>query len=376
MLFGLVAMAAGMPQAVAATGYYVVVDQTTQHAKVYTDAGQYIRLIPVSTGAGGATPNGNFVIYSKSRVTTASGDGSITMPFMSRINGGIGFHGIPRKNGVPMATPLGQKPVSHGCIRMADADAEWIYYTLPIGTPVYVVGRWVGPTAPPEPPPPPSPPRPAPLAVSPQPPYWAGWPVARNVTPDPNSAGGVTVDAFGGLHAWGGASVDTTGAPYWNGWDIARDIARDPAGSGGVTLDGFGGLQVWGGSSIDVTGGPYWSGWDVARAVALNPSGSGGWVLDGFGGVHEFGGAPPITGTPYWYGWDIARDIVVNESGGGWILDAWGGVHTWGGASNPYGKGPYWPRTNWARALVPYRPAWGGASAYTLDAWGGVHTWN
>ncbi|MCC7077627.1 MAG: L,D-transpeptidase family protein [Acidimicrobiia bacterium] len=363
-------------EAGAATGFFVVVDQTTQHAKVFTDAGEYIRLIPVSSGRGGATPNGNFAIYSKSRWTTSSSSGNIRMPFMSRIVGGIGFHGIPLKGGVPMPTPLGREPVSAGCIRMADADAEWIFNTLPIGTPVQVVGRWAGPVAPPEPPPPPPPPRPAPLAVNPQPPYWSGWPVARNMTADPASGGGVTVDAFGGLHAWGGAWLDSSDAPYWAKWDVARDVARDPATHGGVTLDAFGGLHAWGGAVLDRSGAPYWNQWDIARAVALNPSGSGGWVMDGFGGLHAFGGAPAITGAPYWKNWDIARDLVKNPSGpGGWTMDAWGGTHAWGGAPPLGGTAPYWPKTNHARALVISQPAWGGSAAYTLDAWGGVHAW-
>lgn len=149
----------------AATGFYIVVDQTTQHAKVFTDAGEYIRLIPISSGRGGATPNGNFAIYSKSRWTTSSSNGNVTMPFMSRIVGGIGFHGIPRNRGVPMPTPLGVEPVSAGCIRMSDADAEWVYTNMPVGTPVFVTGRWNGPTPPPDPPGPPPPQGGVPVAV-------------------------------------------------------------------------------------------------------------------------------------------------------------------------------------------------------------------
>lgn len=41
----------------------------------------------------------------------------------------------------PLATPLGVRPVSHGCVRMADADAEWIFHNVPNGTPVNVIPK-------------------------------------------------------------------------------------------------------------------------------------------------------------------------------------------------------------------------------------------
>ncbi|MCC7077621.1 MAG: N-acetylmuramoyl-L-alanine amidase [Acidimicrobiia bacterium] len=219
--------------------------------------------------------------------------------------------------------------------------------------------------------------KPPPLAVDPQPPYWDLWAIARGVTSDPASNGGVTLDGWGGIHPWGGASVNRAGAPYWHGWDIAWDIARDPTGTGGVTLDGFGGLHTWGGATVDTRWGPYWKPWSIARALALNPSGPGGWVLDGWGGLHSFGGAPPLnaSGAPYWPGWDIARDLVLNPSGpGGWVLDAWGGLHPFGGAPQPGGH-PYWLGREFAQSYIPSEPAWGGASGYTTDVWGGVHTW-
>ncbi len=60
------------------------------------------------------------------------------MRWMTRFRGGIGFHGIPRRGGKPLYTPLGQYPVSAGCLRMADHDAEWIYRNIPTGTRVVV----------------------------------------------------------------------------------------------------------------------------------------------------------------------------------------------------------------------------------------------
>jgi lipoprotein-anchoring transpeptidase ErfK/SrfK len=60
------------------------------------------------------------------------------MQWMTRFRGGIGFHAIPRRNGVPLYTPLGIRPVSHGCIRLGDDQARWIYATVPTGTRVVV----------------------------------------------------------------------------------------------------------------------------------------------------------------------------------------------------------------------------------------------
>ena len=55
-------------------------------------------------------------------------------------DGDVGFHGIPwagdRSN--PLWTPLGQAAVSHGCVRMADANARLLYTFLPDGAPVAV----------------------------------------------------------------------------------------------------------------------------------------------------------------------------------------------------------------------------------------------
>lgn len=109
-----------------------------QHAYVVF-AGQVVRDIPISSGAFGRTPRGVFRVYSRARATSAETNRAVTMAYMTRFNGGIGFHGIPRRNGRPLYTPLGRRPVSHGCIRMADANARYIYSTVPNGT-VVVVG--------------------------------------------------------------------------------------------------------------------------------------------------------------------------------------------------------------------------------------------
>lgn len=94
---------------------------------------------PVSSGRNGLTPVGSFKVQSKSPRTVSNSDNTIGMKWMTRFNGGIGFHGIPvRKDGTPLATPLGQRPVSAGCIRMRDDDAKRIFDQLPIGGTVVV----------------------------------------------------------------------------------------------------------------------------------------------------------------------------------------------------------------------------------------------
>ena len=196
--------------------------------------------------------------------------------------------------------------------------------------------------------------------------YWHGWTIARDVVANPNGDGGWTLDAWGGLHTWGGAPR-AVGSAYWRGWGIARDLALNSSGSGYV-LDGWGGLHPVNGAPR--VSGPYWRGWDIARKVVLNPAGPGGWVLDGWGGVHPFGGAMPLHGTPYWRGWDIARDLVVNPDGtSGYVLDGWGGVHPFGGAP-PVGSPSYTRGVDIAKGLA----VTGSGSGYVLDGWGGLHS--
>ncbi|MEP6624205.1 MAG: VCBS repeat-containing protein, partial [Acidimicrobiia bacterium] len=168
--------------------------------------------------------------------------------------------------------------------------------------------------------------------------------LGRGVAAAPGG-GGYVLDAFGGLHPFGGTRpLATTG--YWPGWDITRGVALDASGQGGVVLDGFGGLHSFGAAHLPRRLPPYWSGWDIARGITLtadstlaNPK---GYVLDAFGGVHPFGGAPNVAITGYWPGWDIVRGIAKDPVGpGGYVLDAYGGLHPFGGAP-ARSIGGYW----------------------------------
>ncbi|MDQ6855771.1 MAG: C39 family peptidase [Candidatus Dormibacteraeota bacterium] len=192
--------------------------------------------------------------------------------------------------------------------------------------------------------------------------------------------GGVILDGYGGLHVFGGASVNTNSAPYWTGWDIARAAAVRSDGSGGWTLDGWGGIHAWGTAPAITTPG-YWTGWDIARDMVMTSRGSDGvidgrqgYVLDGFGGVHPWGGAPTLTG-PY-PGTDVARSLMVHLSAGesatpdgGWILFADGSVHAFGAAVGQPAPVSLSGRPLW----VKLRGAPG--AGYVVGHWGVVQAW-
>jgi hypothetical protein len=229
-------------------------------------------------------------------------------------------------------------------------------------------------------------------------------PVRRDVRP-----WGMTVDGQGVIHTWGYVPSNVpgpsgTGSGRWPGRDVARglDVAQRWPCAGGLIVDAHGGLHSieapilgigsWLGFATP-SGAPSWPRWDIARGVALIPDGctgdgltAGGLILDGWGGLHPFrtgnGRAPTVTpGTgPYWKGWDIARDVVINPDGqGGYVLDAWGGLHGFGLDGHPAPPkpawNPYWKGWDIARGVVAIGlPE--GRSGYVVDAWGGLHPYS
>lgn len=124
----------------------VILDE--QRVYIFNPRRRLIATLPVSTGTDDQTPVGTFKVYSKSAQTFFAPDPSERMRWMTRFTkgregGAIGFHGIPyrvTKNGeIPIFTPLGQYPVSHGCIRVRVSDAKWIFDNMKIGTTVSVL---------------------------------------------------------------------------------------------------------------------------------------------------------------------------------------------------------------------------------------------
>jgi len=189
-------------------------------------------------------------------------------------------------------------------------------------------------------------------------------------------SGGVVLDGYGGLHPFGGMTLNTSGAPYWNGWDIARSLAlvvNNPT-TGGWELDGYGGIHAFG-SAPTINTPAYWSGWDIARALVVMADNQSGYLLDGYGGVHQFGpNAPVLSGYPYW-GWDIARGLEIHYSSttgqpdGGWTLDGWGNMHNFGGAPATANL-PYYPNYDqWLRIHKVFNP-YGNSDFWAVGRWG------
>ena len=95
------------------------------------------------------------------------------------------------------------------------------------------------------------------------------------------------LDIFGALHPLGSApQID---APYWPGWPVARDVRPNPDGRGGYVLDAFGGIWPVGGAP-SLAGVPYF-GRDEARGFVVLPGGRGYTVRED-GSLVRFGGAP------------------------------------------------------------------------------------
>ena len=136
--------AAAAPEPVAARGraHRVVVVLDEQHAYVYDRDDALIARWPVSTvGPGQRTPVGEYRVTTRTRVGTAGSDWRVHMDWFTRFRGGIGFHGIPWRDArnQRLATPLGRRAVSHGCVRMVDHHARRLYLELPEGARVSVI---------------------------------------------------------------------------------------------------------------------------------------------------------------------------------------------------------------------------------------------
>ncbi len=107
-------------------------------SEFFDAAGNRTASFPNSPGVNGLTPTGTFKVYNRSADTFYSRNPAEKMKWMVRFNGGIGFHNVPRINGVPEPTPLGQAPSSHGCIRHADENAKAVFDNLVDGATVIV----------------------------------------------------------------------------------------------------------------------------------------------------------------------------------------------------------------------------------------------
>lgn len=123
----------------------VILDE--QRVYAYNSNRRLVATLPASTGLLDTTPIGRFKVFSKSAQTFYAPDPRERMRWMVRFTtgpegGNIGFHSIPyvvtAKGEVKIPTPLGNTPSSHGCVRVADADAKWLFDNVPLGTTVIV----------------------------------------------------------------------------------------------------------------------------------------------------------------------------------------------------------------------------------------------
>ncbi|HLF68701.1 MAG TPA: L,D-transpeptidase family protein [Gaiellaceae bacterium] len=92
------------------------------------EGGEVLRAVHTSTGAGGATPAGEYRVYRK-ELLSWSVPFEVWMPYASYFLGGIAMH---EYSIVP------SYPASHGCVRMPARDAERVYRFVELGTPVHV----------------------------------------------------------------------------------------------------------------------------------------------------------------------------------------------------------------------------------------------
>lgn len=112
-----------------------VIDKYTQTFGAF-EFGRLVRWGLVSTGMEDeATPNGRFTFNWKAaqRNSTAAPPGEVwDMRWVWNFQAARGIH-VHQYH-----LPIGSN-VSHGCVRMADADAEWNFYWAEKGTPVLVL---------------------------------------------------------------------------------------------------------------------------------------------------------------------------------------------------------------------------------------------
>ena len=132
----------GVPNA-SGTGRRVVYSKNQMRVWIVDATNVTIRTYRVSGRFGQPTP-GTYQVFSRSSYTCNIDHPNICMRFMVRFAHGpkgdnIGFHEIPKENGVPIESDaqLGQA-LSGGCVRQATADAMFMWDFAGIGTTVVV----------------------------------------------------------------------------------------------------------------------------------------------------------------------------------------------------------------------------------------------
>ncbi len=109
---------------------HYIVTVVHEYTLYYYEHGEMLRSFRVALGRPGyRTPIGTYAIYYKRR----PGGGALgSCAMFYRRAGGIAIHGT-NQPGLLSRFP---RPFSHGCARMYNAEALWLYYRCPVGTPV------------------------------------------------------------------------------------------------------------------------------------------------------------------------------------------------------------------------------------------------
>jgi len=123
------------PAPVPSVSMRMVINLRTQRGYVYRD-GVRIGATPISSGKRGhRTPTGTFTVTEKQRVHHSNRYDNAPMPFMQRLTEyGIALHG----GHVP------GYPASHGCIRLPQSFARWLYGEPTMGMRVIITDHGTG----------------------------------------------------------------------------------------------------------------------------------------------------------------------------------------------------------------------------------------
>jgi lipoprotein-anchoring transpeptidase ErfK/SrfK len=121
----------------------VVASTSTHHMKLYRD-GKLLRYWPISTGRpGDNTPNGTYLTIDKGNPVLMKGPGyALEVPWSVRFT----WTGDYLHDAYWSVGEQGFTNVSHGCVNMPPADAEYYYKMEVPGDPVTVVGSPAGGT--------------------------------------------------------------------------------------------------------------------------------------------------------------------------------------------------------------------------------------
>jgi lipoprotein-anchoring transpeptidase ErfK/SrfK len=126
-----------------ATPWRIVVDRAARVMTVLDGGHEAARFRVVVGKPSTPTPAGLFAIQEVERGDPGTFMGSWVMPLaahstvLDHFDGGDGQIGIHGRGGASLADPLGTA-ASHGCVRMLNADIDWLERHVEAGTPVRI----------------------------------------------------------------------------------------------------------------------------------------------------------------------------------------------------------------------------------------------